>query len=102
VLGIFLDSFIAAKASREFRFRMPDAKTGIRSFLGGIFDGIRRQCRRWLFDRQRPRQNGNDDMAGLVGTAVYDIWRMDGFLFHVYPSANKAPKNRGEKAVPIA
>jgi len=40
VLGIFLGSFIAAKASREFRFRMPDAKTGIRSFLGGILMGF--------------------------------------------------------------
>ncbi|MED4322990.1 YeeE/YedE family protein, partial [Weizmannia sp. CD-2023] len=40
VLGIFLGSFIAAKASREFRFRMPDAKTGIRSFFGGILMGF--------------------------------------------------------------
>lgn len=40
VLGIFLGSFIAAKASREFRFRMPDAKTGINSFIGGILMGF--------------------------------------------------------------
>ncbi|MGG3736335.1 YeeE/YedE family protein [Heyndrickxia coagulans] len=40
VLGIFLGSFIAAKASREFRFRMPDEKTSIRSFLGGILMGF--------------------------------------------------------------
>lgn len=40
VLGIFLGSFIAAKASREFRFRMPDAKTGITSFVGGNLMGF--------------------------------------------------------------
>ncbi|MBA9026209.1 YeeE/YedE family protein [Peribacillus huizhouensis] len=40
VIGIFLGSFIAAKASREFRFRMPDAKTGITSFIGGITMGF--------------------------------------------------------------
>ncbi|VEF49032.1 membrane protein [Bacillus freudenreichii] len=40
VLGIFLGSFIAAKASREFRFRMPDVKTGISSFLGGNLMGF--------------------------------------------------------------
>jgi uncharacterized membrane protein YedE/YeeE len=40
VLGIFLGSFIAAKASREFRFRMPDAKTGITSFIGGNVMGF--------------------------------------------------------------
>lgn len=40
VLGIFLGSYIAAKGSREFRFRMPDAKTGITSFLGGNLMGF--------------------------------------------------------------
>lgn len=40
VLGIFLGSFIAAKASGEFRFRMPDAKTGITSFIGGNLMGF--------------------------------------------------------------
>lgn len=40
VLGLFLGSFIAAKASREFRFRMPDAKTGISSFIGGNVMGF--------------------------------------------------------------
>lgn len=40
VLGIFLGSYLAAKGSREFRFRMPDAKTGITSFLGGNLMGF--------------------------------------------------------------
>ncbi|MEG6532071.1 YeeE/YedE family protein [Caldibacillus thermoamylovorans] len=40
VLGIFIGSFIAAKASGEFRFRMPDVKTGINSFIGGNLMGI--------------------------------------------------------------
>lgn len=40
VLGILLGSFIAAKASREFRFRMPDTKTGIRSYIGGLLMGF--------------------------------------------------------------
>ncbi|TBL77481.1 YeeE/YedE family protein [Paenibacillus thalictri] len=40
VLGIFLGSFIAAKGSREFRFRSPDAKTAVSSFGGGILMGF--------------------------------------------------------------
>jgi uncharacterized membrane protein YedE/YeeE len=40
VLGIFLGSFIAAKASREFRVRAADAQTTLRSGLGGILMGI--------------------------------------------------------------
>lgn len=40
VLGILLGSFLAASGSREFRFRMPDAKTGITSFLGGNLMGF--------------------------------------------------------------
>ncbi|MFD1705962.1 YeeE/YedE thiosulfate transporter family protein [Siminovitchia sediminis] len=40
VLGIFLGSFIAAKGSKEFRFRMPDVKTGISSFIGGNLMGF--------------------------------------------------------------
>lgn len=40
VLGIFSGSFFAAKASKEFRFRMPDVKTGINSFIGGNLMGF--------------------------------------------------------------
>lgn len=40
VLGIFLGSFIAAKASGEFRFRIPDTTTSIRSFAGGLLMGF--------------------------------------------------------------
>lgn len=40
VLGILFGSYVAAKGSREFRFRMPDAKTGITSFLGGNLMGF--------------------------------------------------------------
>ena len=40
VLGILVGSFIAAKASHEFRFRMPDVKTGLNSFSGGNLMGF--------------------------------------------------------------
>ena len=40
VLGIFLGSFTAAKLSNEFRFRMPDTKTAINSFVGGNLMGF--------------------------------------------------------------
>lgn len=40
VLGILLGSFLAAKASGEFRFRAPDARTSLRSCGGGILMGI--------------------------------------------------------------
>ncbi|GGA41290.1 YeeE/YedE family protein [Paenibacillus physcomitrellae] len=40
VLGILLGSFVAAKASREFKFRAPDARTSVTSFAGGIAMGF--------------------------------------------------------------
>lgn len=40
VLGIFFGSLLAAKASGEFRLRAPDAKTSLRSFIGGLLMGI--------------------------------------------------------------
>lgn len=40
VLGIFIGSFIAAKGSNEFRFRVPDVKTVLYSAIGGIVMGI--------------------------------------------------------------
>lgn len=40
VLGIFLGSFLAAKGSGEFRWRLPDLSTIGKSTLGGIFMGI--------------------------------------------------------------
>ncbi|OOF37331.1 YeeE/YedE family protein [Rodentibacter heidelbergensis] len=40
VLGIFIGSFIAAKGSNEFRLRLPDTQTMIRSTFGGSLMGI--------------------------------------------------------------
>lgn len=40
VLGILIGSFIAAKASREFKFRAPDARISVTSFAGGILMGF--------------------------------------------------------------
>ncbi|MGO2860194.1 MAG: YeeE/YedE family protein [Brevibacterium sp.] len=40
VIGILVGSFIAAKASGEFRIRVPDQATIIKSILGGIGMGV--------------------------------------------------------------
>lgn len=40
VLGVFLGSIFASKMSGEFRFRMPDVKTGLNSFSGGLLMGF--------------------------------------------------------------
>lgn len=40
VLGILIGSFVAAKLSNEFRFRVPDATTMLRSAGGGALMGI--------------------------------------------------------------
>lgn len=40
VLGILVGSMFAAKMSGEFRFRMPDVKTGLNSFSGGLMMGV--------------------------------------------------------------
>ncbi|WBL20222.1 YeeE/YedE family protein [Citricoccus sp. NR2] len=39
VLGLLVGSFIAAKASNEFKIRVPDAQTTVRSIIGGILMG---------------------------------------------------------------
>lgn len=40
VLGIFIGSYIAAKGSREFAWRLPDKKTLRNSVIGGAFMGF--------------------------------------------------------------
>ncbi|MDR7330011.1 YeeE/YedE thiosulfate transporter family protein [Corynebacterium guangdongense] len=40
VLGLLVGSFIAAKASGEFRIRVPDATTTVRSIVGGLMMGV--------------------------------------------------------------
>lgn len=40
VLGIFVGSFIAAKGSNEFRWRLPDIKTVYHSTVGGLLMGF--------------------------------------------------------------
>ena len=40
MLGIFVGSFIGAKGSNEFRVRVPDVTTILRSALGGILMGL--------------------------------------------------------------
>ena len=40
VIGILIGSFIAAKASGEFRLRVPDQATVVKSILGGIGMGV--------------------------------------------------------------
>ena len=40
VLGILVGSFIAAKSTGEFRVRVPDARTTVRSIGGGLLMGV--------------------------------------------------------------
>ncbi|MDO4928175.1 MAG: YeeE/YedE thiosulfate transporter family protein [Corynebacterium sp.] len=40
VLGILVGSYIAAKLSGEFRLRVPDARQGARSVVGGVMMGV--------------------------------------------------------------
>ncbi|TCP93268.1 helix-turn-helix protein [Cricetibacter osteomyelitidis] len=40
VLGIFVGSYIAARGSREFRWRLPDIKTLYHSVIGGLMMGV--------------------------------------------------------------
>ena len=40
ILGIMLGSYIAAKGSREFKWRMPDLKTTRNSVIGGLLMGV--------------------------------------------------------------
>lgn len=40
VLGLLVGAFIAAKATGEFRIRVPDATTAVRSVAGGLLMGV--------------------------------------------------------------
>ncbi|MCW9715739.1 YeeE/YedE family protein [Avibacterium sp. 21-594] len=40
VIGIFIGSYLAAKGSREFRWRLPDTKTLYHSVVGGFAMGV--------------------------------------------------------------
>lgn len=40
IIGIILGSFIAAKASGEFRLRVPDTRQMVRSLTGGVLMGV--------------------------------------------------------------
>ena len=40
VLGLLVGAFIAAKSTGEFRVRIPDATTTVRSVAGGLLMGI--------------------------------------------------------------
>ena len=40
VLGLLVGSFVAAKVSGEFRLRVPDAPTAVRSVAGGLMMGV--------------------------------------------------------------
>ena len=40
VLGLLIGSFIAAKATGEFRIRVADAKTTVRAVVGGVLMGV--------------------------------------------------------------
>lgn len=40
VLGILVGSFIAARASGEFRVRVPDGRQAVRSVVGGVMMGV--------------------------------------------------------------
>lgn len=40
VLGLFVGAFIAAKSTGEFRVRIPDATTAVRSVAGGLLMGV--------------------------------------------------------------
>lgn len=40
VLGLLVGAFVAAKATGEFRVRVPDATTSVRSVFGGVMMGV--------------------------------------------------------------
>lgn len=87
VLGIFVGSFLAAKGSNEFRWRLPDSKTLAFSLVGGLLMGVGASL-----------AGGCTIGNGLTATAVMSskgwlslavtilgVWTMSYFLF-VKPS----------------
>lgn len=64
VLGILIGSFIAAKASGEFRVRVPDAAIAVRSIFGGLLMGVGASLAGGVHHRQR---HGRDRAIHLAG-----------------------------------
>ncbi|WP_165164482.1 YeeE/YedE thiosulfate transporter family protein [Corynebacterium qintianiae] len=95
VLGLLVGAFIAAKASGEFRVRVPDATTTVRSIVGGVGMGVGAAL-----------AGGCTVGNGMVQTSLfsYQGWVALGFIaFGVYvgskiwlkPSAVAAPTAAG-------
>ncbi|MBQ0138538.1 MAG: YeeE/YedE family protein [Kurthia sp.] len=91
VLGLFIGSFIAAKASGEFRLRVPAPKTIVYSLCGGVLMGFGASL-----------AGGCSIGNGLVQTAmftwqgwisllfmIFGVWTASYFVF-VRPAAKKA------------
>lgn len=83
VLGIFLGSFIAAKASREFRLRAADARTSVRSFGGGILMGFGASIAGGCSIGNGLVMTAMMTWQGWVGLAfmILGVWTASWFLF---------------------
>lgn len=93
VLGILAGSFLAAKASREFRFRAPDAKTALSSLGGGLLMGFGAS---WAgLDRQRSGHDCHDDLAGMGFASFYPVGNVDRILLRLCSPASEGAQKSG-------
>ncbi|SPX20013.1 inner membrane protein [Escherichia coli] len=87
VLGIFVGSFIAAKASREFRVRAADARTTVRSGLGGVLMGFGASIAGGCSIGNGLVMTAMMTWQGWIGLCIYDSRSLDCVLACVCSTA---------------
>ena len=94
VTGLLIGSFIAAKASGEFRVRVPDAQTTVRSIIGGLGMG-------WGAAWAGGCTIGN----AMVNTATFSFQGWTALVFMVLGTGLAAKlfilKHRGKGTTPV-
>lgn len=99
VIGIFLGSYIAAKGSKEFKWRLPDKKTIRNSAIGGAFMGFGASVAGGCSIGNGLVETATMSWQGWIalGSMIIGVWFMSYFIFvkpmkQLQKSTTKQPK----------
>ncbi|MDK4214327.1 YeeE/YedE family protein [Staphylococcus warneri] len=83
VIGIFLGSYIAAKGSKEFKWRLPDKKTIRNSAIGGILMGFGASVAGGCSIGNGLVETATMSWQGWIGlgSMILGVWFMSYFIF---------------------
>ena len=83
VLGIFIGSYVAARGSKEFKWRLPDKKTIRNSAIGGILMGFGASVAGGCSIGNGLVETATMSWQGWLGLAsmIFGVWFMSYFIF---------------------